>query len=51
MDVNVFESQFDYSIKRLSTYDFIMDVYAASKLDIVAKTIVDNTIKELLSKD
>ena len=50
MDVNVFESQFGYSIKRLGTYDFTVDVYAASKIDIIATTIVDNTIQEVLSK-
>jgi hypothetical protein len=27
-----------------------VDVYTASKIDIVATTIVDNTVKEVLSK-
>jgi hypothetical protein len=50
MDINVLELQFGYSIKRLGTYDFTVDVYASSKIDIIATTIADNRIQEVLSK-
>jgi hypothetical protein len=50
MDVDVLESKFGYSIKKVGKYNFTVDVYTASKIDIVATTIVDNTVKEVLSK-
>jgi hypothetical protein len=48
-DIKIINQQYGYSLKKLNKYDFIMDVYVKSAIDLKVDTYVDNKVLETIS--